>query len=385
MGKRELLLIVAFVIVGAVVYQATAPPPGPNDRSFSFSRLMEAARREIRGNRASAETVTTATQPLGPEVTEIRVVGALSELEITGEDRADMESQFRVVSNAFDDAEAKKYAAQTVLKSDRAAFGLTLSVKYPEGRHTGRQRGILVLKVPSRLRVRVESRPGKLLISDVSAVEATNAGGTTTIRKIAGRVNVVHRGGKITIEDAATLKFTGRSTEATVTGVRGDASFSLDNGGELKASKLAGPLDVEARNAEVTLENLDRTRGPIRVNATNGLVRLTGIKTDTRVDGRNTEMDITMAGAAPIAIYNDGEDVVLTPPPGGYRLDAVVVDGRIAPETSAQKLGLEYSQTEQPSEARASGAVNGGGPTITVRATRGNLTLRERVNDTLEK
>jgi hypothetical protein len=296
-----------------------------------------------------------------------------------------MESQLRIVSNAFDEAEAKRYADETVLKVDRAAVGLTLSVKYPEGRHTGRQRAILVLKVPSRLRVRVDSRPGKLLISEVAAVEATNAGGTTTIRKVAGRVNVTHRGGKITIEDAATLKFTGRGTEATVTGVRGDASFSLDNGGELKASKLAGPLDVEMRNAEVRLENLESTRGPIRVNATNGLVHLTGITSDTRVDGRNTEMDITMAGPAPIAIYNDGDDVVLTPPPGGYRLDAVVVDGRIAPETAVRKLGVEYSQTEQPSEARASGAVNGGGPTITVRATRGNLTLRERDTDTLEK
>ena len=32
MGKRELLLVLVFVIVGAVVYQATAPPPEPGTR-----------------------------------------------------------------------------------------------------------------------------------------------------------------------------------------------------------------------------------------------------------------------------------------------------------------------------------------------------------------
>jgi hypothetical protein len=373
MGKRELLLIVCFAIVGVVVYQATAPPAGPNDRGFSFSRLIDHARREIRGNRASAETITTATQPVPTDVTEVRITGSAAEVEITGEDRTDIESSLRVVSNAYDEGEARKLAGETLLKSDRAAFGLTLSIKYPEG---GRQRAFLTLKVPSRLRVRVESRPGKLTISNVSSVEATNAGGATTIRKVAGRAAVTHRGGKIVIEDVATLKFTGRGSQATVTGVRGDASFTLEQGGELRTSRLAGPVDVEARNAEITLENLEATRGPIRVNATNGEVRITGLKTDTRVDGRNTEIDVAINGAAPIAIYNEGEDVTLMPPPSGYRLDAVVVDGHISSVTPLAELGLEVSTAEHANESRASGDVNGGGPTITVRATRGNLTLR---------
>ena len=85
-----------------------------------------------------------------------------------------------------------------------------------------------------------------------------------------------------------------------------------------------------------------------------------------------------MSRAAPIAIYSDGDDVLLTPPATGYRLDAVVVDGQIAPEALVTSLGLERSDTKEPREVRASGAVGGGGPTITVRATRGDLTLRER-------
>ena len=41
MGKRELLLVVGFLLAGAIVYQATAPPPAPGERSFSWTQVVE--------------------------------------------------------------------------------------------------------------------------------------------------------------------------------------------------------------------------------------------------------------------------------------------------------------------------------------------------------
>ncbi len=64
MGKRELLLVAAFVIVGALVYQFTAPPPAPGERSFSLSQLIGNVRRQVRGNRAQADTTTTTDHPV---------------------------------------------------------------------------------------------------------------------------------------------------------------------------------------------------------------------------------------------------------------------------------------------------------------------------------
>ena len=52
MGKRELILIVVFVMLGATVYQFTAPPPAPGERSFSLSGIIDEMRLEVRGNRA---------------------------------------------------------------------------------------------------------------------------------------------------------------------------------------------------------------------------------------------------------------------------------------------------------------------------------------------
>ena len=377
MGKRELLLIIGFVVVGVVVYQATAPPPNPNDKGFSFGRLVEAARREITGNRAHAETTASTTHAVDPELTEIRVLGTLAEVEIVGAERSDIQSTVRISSNAYNEAEAKQFAAATQLVPDRAGSSITFRVKYVEGRDTGRQRAFLSLKVPAAMRVRIEPGPGKLTISNVASVETMQSRGAATIKNVRGRVSAEHRGGPVVIEEIETLKFSGRGTELQVTGVRGDASVRLE-GGNVLATQLRGSVDIEARNAEVTLAKLEMTKGPIRVNINGGSARLDGVKSDTRVDGRNGELDVVVAGAAPITIYNDGENVALTPPPGGYRLDALVTGGRITPVGfSLEDLGLTVNATEPPNnEARATGAVNGGGPTITVRATRGDLNLR---------
>ena len=379
MGKRELLLIVAFVIVGAVVYQATAPPPGPDDRSFSLGRLVDHLKREIGGNKFLEETTQAATHRLDDEIAEIRVVGYLAdEVRVTGETRSDVETTLRVSSRAYTDEEAKKFANETVLKSDRAANSLVFSVRYPTGRHTGRQRAALTLKVPARMRIRVEARPSRLTITNVAGVETTNSGGETTITKVAGRVAMTHRGGKAIVEDCAALKFNGRGAEVTVTRVRGDASITLDGGGRFRGVELAGPLDVETRNSEVTLDGLSATRGPIRVNAQNGEVTLNDLKADTRVDGRNAELHVTMSGAAPVALYTENGDLTLTPPAAGYTLDALAVEGRITPEAVLERFGLEHTVDADSKEARASGAVNGGGATITVRATRADVIINER-------
>ena len=380
MGKRELLLIVAFVIVGAVVYQATAPAPGPNDKGFSLSRFMDAARREIRGRRASAEKTTTATHAVAADVAELRIVGPISELDITGEARSDVETSFHVRSNGFDDAEAKRLVEASQLITDRAASAIILRADFPRD---GSQRGTLKVRVPSRFRIRIEPGSAKFTVSNVSEAEIASTRGAATIRKVSGRVEIVHRGGEVVVEDAGSLDFSGRAGTLKVTTVRGDTSIRLEQGGEVSLSQLSGSVTLESRNAEVTLEDLETTRGPIRVNATGGAVRLKGLKSEARIDARNTEVDVTMSAAAPVSLYTEGEEVSLTPPPAGFRLDAVVVNGRIAPEDTIAKMGLNYSAADDSKESRVSGTSKGGGPTITVRTTRGDLTLRTA--DEIEK
>ena len=375
MGKRELLLVVCFVIVGVLVYQATAPAPGPGHRGLSIGRLIEAARREVSGNRSLAELTTTNVHELPSDLTELRITGPISEVSVQGEDRANVESTLYVNSRAYNDEEARKYAEQSLLVADQTASALILRMQFPT---PGRQRATLKLKVPTRLRIRVEPGAGMLQVNDVAAVEIAGTRGEAKLSKIAGRVEVSHRGGEVTIDEAGSLEFNGRAGSLKLTSVRGDTRIKMDGGGEITTSKLAGSVDIESRSTDVTLENLESTPGPIRITANGGSVKLQGLKCEARIDVRSAELNVTMAAAAAVAIYNENANVALTPPPGGFTLDALVIDGDITPANRLDQLGLRASREGDSKESRVVGAVQGGGPTITVRSTRGDLELESR-------
>jgi hypothetical protein len=377
MGKRELLLIFCFVIVGVVVHQLTARPPAPGERGFSLSRIIESARREIRGNRATAEATTTATHVLAPDVTELRIVAVVSDVEVTGEDREDVESTFRVESRAYDEAEAREYLKQSRLLADRASAALILRMDFPRG---GRQRGVLKVKAPSRLQIHVEGA-ASLKVSNVSALEVEGTRGDATVRQIPGKVDFSHRGGEVEIEDVGALEFTGRSGTLKVASVKGDASIRMEQGGEVRASRLDGAIDVEGRNCDIALDDLSAAKGPIRVNVNGGSLKVKGLKSDARIDSRNAEVEVAMAAPAPVAIYGNGERISLTPPPGGYTLDARVTDGRVTPDDFIESMGFT---TGKPSDSQqtVSGAIKGGGPTISVRATNADFTVRQAEDKT---
>ena len=372
MGKRELLLIAGFLILGAVVYQATAPPAGPNERSFSISRLVDHIRREVRGNRASAEVTTTRTHAIARDVTELRVDGAFAEVTIVGEERADVETSLRVHSNAYDEAEAKQTAQDTVLLVDRAGATISFRSKYPQ---PGRQRAFLAIKVPARLRLRVESSPSQLDVTALAAVEVPSGRFEATFTRIAGAVDINQRGGSVKLEDVGSVKMSGRGSDVAMTRVRGEVSISMQ-GGELEAAELAGPIDIDATSADIGIRKAEHTRGPVRINATAGTISVEGLQADARIDGRNAEIEVAMAGAAPLAIYNEGDErVEVTLPPGSYTLDARASNGRITVPEDLQATFNVEQKGDPNGEQRAYGPAKGGGPTITLRANHGSITL----------
>ena len=378
MGKRELILVVAFVVVGFCMYQLTAAPAQPGARSVSVRGILDHLRREIRGNRSRAETERTTTYPIDATVSEARLrLGSSVQLTVVGEDRQDVEIHLRVRSNGYDDAEAQSLAKQSVdaLKIDNAGEALIATVSYPE---PGTQWPTAVVKVPKRLRVRVE-QASALNVADVHAVELGPTRGDTAIKNIATLVTGTHRGGnKLSIERAVGVKMTTRGSQVAVADVK-DLTLSM-NGGELAASDVKGAIEIDSNQGDVKLSKIDKAAGPIRVHVSSGTVTIDGLVSDTRIDGRNSEITVIFLRPTTVAIYNEGdEDVRIVPPPaGGFKIDAVARDGRITPPEMLTELGVEHSATDDGKEARASGAVRGGGPTMTLRANHGNIVFAPR-------
>lgn len=373
MGKRELLLIAAFVIAGAIVYQVTAPPPAPGERSFSARQLVEDFRRHLRGNRASAEVVTTSTHPVEAAITELRI-GARPrnpppEVTISGEDRQDISAEFRVHSNGYDDAEAQRLAKATILKIEPDGVRLLVTVSYPV---EGRQSAALVLRVPARLQVKLDPISSPTRISGVAAVDLTNSRGESNFKQIAGRVSGTYRGGELRIADAGAVKLSTNGADIRLERIRGDVSVNM-RGGELRGTELGGPIDLDTNGVDIELEKLDKATGMVRINASGGTVSLKGLRTEGRIDVRSAEVDAVIERAATLAIYAEGgESIDITPPPGGYQLDAVASQGSITLPSGLLEV------TTNGEERRATGPINGGGPTITVRSAHGNVTVRSR-------
>ena len=382
MGKRELLLVAVFVVMGFVVYQVTSPPADPNRPGWSFRGLMDQVRREVRGNQSRAELTKTQTIPAPATLREIRIVNFPTSVAIVGEDRADIEAVLKVTSRAFDDAEAKATAEATKLLMDPAGELLTLTMNYPE---PGQQTAVLSLKIPKRFKLRVDEKGGTLVVTDIAALTLGPSRGQTTITNIAGPVQLAsHRGSTLVITNVGALKLNTINAETRISGVRGPATMNFQ-AGDITGEGFEGTIELESRNAELVFQKLEKATGPLRFSNTGGQITVRGLAAETRIDGRRTEIRVEQASAAPLAVYNEGETTEVTLAAGGFDIDALSVIGRITLDDALQKGGLTVATTKTAEnngggreESRVAGKVKGGGSQVTLRATRGDITLRSR-------
>ena len=370
MGKRELLLIAGFVVFGTLIYQLTKGESAPGQQGFSLSRIIDSVRREVRGRPARAELVTKAEQALKPTTNELRININQARVTVLGEDRADIATELTATSDGVDDAEAQALAKEVQLVLGAAADAVTATMKFP---NPGTQRATLVLRVPSRLRVRIEPNSGRLEIQNVAAAEVMTSRGETIVKNIADRLTITHRGGDLVIEDVGSLRLETRGSDVKLTKVRGEATLRLQ-AGDLRAEAIAGPLEIDSNDCDVTLEKLGDTKGVLRINAVSGQLRVRDLRSEARIDGRGAEIDVRLDRPTALSIYNSNEPIEVTLPAGGVELDAVATSGQItlAPELQSQ---IKLANAEPDKDQTATGKINGGGPTITLRATRADIRL----------
>lgn len=384
MGKRELLLAATFIILGVSVYRFTAPPVDQSRPRWSVSGMVQQMRRHVGGSRASATATTTTTVRAPDSLREMRIVMGRGNITVLGEDRTDIQVDLNVTSSGYDAAEADGLAKATTVKFDEAGALLIAKVDYPE---PGQQRSTIDIRVPRRLGIRIDEKNGVLKVSHVASVVLGTGRGESHIANVAGAVQVTQRGSTITVTDVSSLRLTTLSgAEVTVARVHGDANFTLQ-GGQLRAEEIDGAIEVEARNTDVRFAKLEKNRRALRVNATNGEVVLAGVQTEARIDGHDTDIRVDLPVASTLSIYNEGdESIELTAPANGFTLDAVTTDGRLTVDAALEKAGAKVIGSNEPGgssgngrqEFRAAAAIRGGGPTITLRASRGDIVLRSR-------
>jgi hypothetical protein len=320
MGKRELLIIAVFAVVGVALYGLVAPPAPANGPGFSLSRLTEAWRnRNVPPARATVTTagVLPATAALG----ELRLAGLVT-VNVLGENRDDVVWTLTVETNGQDEAAVRRAAESTTLRHDDLGDVLALSV-----RSVGdiRQSSTLDLKVPARLVVRVESARNTRIMG-VAEVRLENLVGDTDVRRVAGLVSGAHRNGKLIVDDVGEVNLTLVSSEATILDVRGGTSLSVRNG-ETRVERGRGAMTVEMNSQALTVVE---PFGDVRVSGVGGHVTLERPRAAVNVDARRTRVDLAIDRAFPATVFTTESEVSLTLAPGApVALDIVSESGTI--------------------------------------------------------
>jgi hypothetical protein len=365
MGKRELLIIVAFVAIGVIAFEVSAPP-APEGRGFSITRFFQNARRNLRGNAALASTTLNGDIPIAATVTEVRLAGANRGVHIVGENRTSIEYELHIESNGPDDATALESAKRASLKQDDLGTSLALTVTYPK---EGQQWGALVVRVPARLAVRV-SGSGGADVSGVKSVDLDQLSGTTSIREISGAVTGSHRNGDLAIEKVGAADLNLLASRAKIADVEHNLMISSRNG-RVEISGSKGLVEIDETNQEITVHE---PAGGVRVTGTSGRVTIENPRQETKVDCRRAEVELTLSQSVAATLLTTEEPIRLTLAGAPQiALDAAASDGGVI---HADDFDLEVKSAEGEQHLTHN---FGASPTarVTLRSAHGDIVIRK--------
>jgi hypothetical protein len=316
MGKRELLIVAAFVAIGIAVYEWTAPPAPADGSRFSFGRLVEQVRR-AHGGGGSGSVTQTGTLRVSPALAELRI-SRVTRLVVIGESRGDVAYTLQIDASGPDDAAALDAARRTSLRHDDLGRVLSIDVAWPppapgdDG--PGRPARLvtrLTLRVPATLGLHVDGSRD-LDASGVAWVALGSLVGDVRLADIAGAVTGGHRNGRLTIDGAAggvTLSLVSSDTRLARVG---GAIELLARNGQVHVDAPAGPVVIDATNEDVTIAD---AMGRVRVDGSGGHLTIDRPGGATAIDVRDTTVDLTIdrpaavtafAAEAPLRVVVDG-------------------------------------------------------------------------------
>jgi hypothetical protein len=345
MGKRELLIILAFVLAGMLAYQLTAPASEGGSTRSRLTSIIDHFRREVRGNPATATVTTRRTLPVSKELAEARVSG-IAHVQIVGEARQDIEYTLTVESNGPDEATARQYAERATLTEDTAGPVLVLRAGYPREL---RQVASITLRVPERLSVRVEGAQGRatLEVTGTSGVQLDGVVGDVRIGDVGGKITGTHRNGELTIARAAAVNVTLVSSKATLEAIEGPITVSARNG-RCQIAGSTGPIELDATNVDISIV---KSAGVLRVRGNGGAIAIDDPRAEVNIDVRRAAVAVTAARPVPMTILTtDAPLSVRLAGPPAIKLDAVTTEGTIdasdfslTPEAAGDETRLVHS------------------------------------------
>jgi hypothetical protein len=364
MGKRELLLIGVFLVLGMGVYQMTAPPPKPGEEAFSFGRLFSHIRAEIQGEDARARVDRKAQQAVDASVTRLTLPEFRGTLNLIGEERDDVEVELHGEMAGIDETVAKTRAAATLMTLEPDDEEIVVKITRPE--ETPRLRNAeLRIRVPARLAVTLEYR-GEAELRGVAEVKFQAARGRTNIRDV-GAIRGEYVNGELEVLGAGEIELKTQRTQVRIDGVKKTLALDSEHG-EVRIQRVGGVMQLDLDRVEC---EADGVKGETTVRMEHGHLTLRGISAAAEITGDGSGLDLMMASAVPLSATTSGDELTVELPKGGVTLDAVTQHARL--RLPDRELPVTKGDDEERTEAK----IRGGGPTLRLRNEHADIIVRD--------
>ncbi len=365
MGKRELLLLVVFVVLGLGVYQVAAPAAPAEGEGFSFGRLLELAKAHIHGARERRTVTRTAavTPAAGATTLDLGDVGGTVIVE--GHDAPEIRIQFEAVLSGVDakDLDAQERDLAVSLENDGQAT--RLRVEHREGR---RPRFEVRVAMPHALTARLSGR-GSAEVRAIAGLHLDEFRGELITEALGGPVTGELRDARAEFGEGATLNLHTRNGRLHA---EAPAAVAIEGErGTIEVVDATGPVSIETDYCRMVVRG---SGGPVTITGEGGIIDLRDIAHPLTIEADRLTVSAELLEPVPttIAVSNDSVDVTL-PRRGGLQLDASITDGTLrVPDT------LERVRADGTESVRA--AVGGGGPLVKVAVEQGELRIRTRTD-----
>ncbi|MCP3984765.1 MAG: DUF4097 family beta strand repeat protein, partial [bacterium] len=190
------------------------------------------------------------------------------------------------------------------------------------------------VRVPSAFSLDLETGGGRIDIEDILGdVRARTSGGSIELEQITGDVEVVTSGGRIQAQEI-------------------DGNLKAEtSGGRIHVSEVNGDVDVHTSGGRIRIRE---AAGEVRAMTSGGPI-------EVRFDGQPSGKLETSGGSIEVEV----------PENLGFDLDAETSGGRVELDDDLHLKG----ETER---SKISGEVNGGGPSLSLETSGGNIQIQVR-------
>ncbi|AMY10993.1 hypothetical protein LuPra_04237 [Luteitalea pratensis] len=374
MGKRELLLLVVFVVLGVGVYQVSAPAAPADTPGFSLSRLVQMAKAHFHGPQVRRTVTRTATLTV-PEDTDTLDLGEIrGTVVVEGTDQAEVSVRLEAMLGGMDDADVARQekAVQLEMKSDGTTASLSLqsSNEGPgpryEMRGGPRPHYEVRVEMPKRLKLRLAGR-GTAEVSGIAGLELDEYRGELTTEAVSGPITGDIRDARAEFGAGAILDLDTKNGR-----IRAEGPASVNLRSERGSVDIVDPKGAVAIKTDFARMDIRGTGGPVTITGEGGVIDLRDVAHPLTIEADRLTVSAELATpvATTITVSDDTVDVTL-PRQGGVQLEASIEDG-------ALRLPGDLTSTKNDQTESVSAAIAGGGPIVKIVVKGGEVRIRSR-------